>query len=152
MEAAAPSDAEIAYVLAGFVTNVRSLSVDPIIVRANWIDALDHVTTRGARMLDAYARDESPFTKIGRRTVTVVVTKVARVAEDAFEIRWDERILEIGAPTKREGFKGAISIVFSSPDTPRLISKNPLGLYVDRFTWWRDSTGNRANESDSSFQ
>jgi type IV secretion system protein TrbF len=60
MEAAAPSDAEIAYVLVGFVTNVRSLSVDPVVVRANWIDALDHVTARGARMLNAYARDEVP--------------------------------------------------------------------------------------------
>jgi type IV secretory pathway TrbF-like protein len=68
MEATARSDAEIAYVLAGFIRNVRSLSVDPVIVRANWIDALDHVTARGARMLNAYARDESPYTKIGRRT------------------------------------------------------------------------------------
>jgi type IV secretion system protein TrbF len=69
MEAAAPSDAEIAYVLAGFVTNVRSLSVDPVIVRANWIDALDHVTdhvtTRAARMLNAYAGDENPFMRSG---------------------------------------------------------------------------------------
>jgi type IV secretory pathway TrbF-like protein len=139
MEATAPSDAQIAYVLAGFITNVRSLSVDPVVVRANWIDALDHVTARAARMLDAYARDESPFTKIGRRSVTVVVTKVARAAEDAFEIHWKERILETGAPIRRERFTGAVSILFGSPSTANLISKNPLGLYVDRFTWWRDS-------------
>jgi type IV secretion system protein VirB5 len=73
-------------------------------VRANWIDALDHVTARWSRTLNAYARDESPFTKIGRRTVTVVVTKVVRAAEDAFVIRWEERILETGAPVKRERF------------------------------------------------
>ncbi len=139
MEATAPSDAQIAYLLARFVKNVRSLSVDPVAVRANWIDALDHVTARGARTLNDYARDESPFTKIGRRTVTVVVTKVIRAAEDAFEIRWEERILETGTPVNRERFTGAVSIMFSSPNTPGLISKNPLGLYVDRFTWWRDS-------------
>jgi len=34
---------------------------------------------------------------------------------------------------------GAVSILFSSPNASRLISKNPLGLYVDKFTWWRDS-------------
>jgi type IV secretory pathway TrbF-like protein/sugar phosphate permease len=141
MEAAAPSDAEIAYVLAGFVTNVRSLSVDPVIVRANWIDALDHVTARGARMLNSYALDESPFTKIGRRIVTIAVTKVVRAAEDAFEVRWEERILETGAPVRWECFTGAVSILFSSPSTARLISKNPLGLYVDSFTWRRDSIG-----------
>jgi type IV secretory pathway TrbF-like protein/sugar phosphate permease len=140
-EAAALSDAEIAYVLAGFVMNVRSLSVDPVIVRTNWIDALDHVTARGARMLSAYARDENPFMKIGRRIVTVVVTKVVRAAEDAFEIHWEERVLETAAPVKTERFMATISIVLSSPSMPRLISKNPLGTYVDRLTWWRDSIG-----------
>jgi type IV secretory pathway TrbF-like protein/predicted MFS family arabinose efflux permease len=150
MEATAPSDAQIAYFLTGFVKNVKSLSVDPVVVRANWIDALDHVTARGARTLNACARDESPFTKIGRRTVTVVVTKVVRAAEDAFEIRWQERILETGAPVKHERFTGTVSIVVGSPNTPELMSKNPLGLYVDRFTWWRDSIGDRADEWDSS--
>jgi hypothetical protein len=53
MAATAPLDAQIAYVLARFVKNVRSLSVDPIVVRANWIDALDHVTAREARILNA---------------------------------------------------------------------------------------------------
>jgi len=147
MEAAAPSDAEIAYVLARFVTNVRSLSIDPVIVRANWIDALDHVTARGARMLNSYALGESPFTKIGRRTVTIAVTKVVRAAEDAFEIHWEERILETGMPVRRERFTGAVSILFISPSTPRLISKNPLGLYVDSFTWRRrDSIGDASCE------
>jgi type IV secretory pathway TrbF-like protein/nitrate/nitrite transporter NarK len=140
--AAAPSDAQIAYVLSGFVKNVRSLSVDPVVVRGNWIDALDHMTARGAQMLSDYARGESPFTKIGRRSVTVVVTKVVRAAENAFEIRWEERILETGAQVKRERFTGAVSIVFGSPNTPRLISKNLLGLYVDKFSWCWDPIGN----------
>jgi len=141
MEATAPSDAQIAYVLARFVKNVRSLSVDPVVVRANWIDALDHVTTRGAETLNVYARDESPFTKIGRRTVTVAVTKVVRAAKETFEIRWEERILETGAVAKRERFMGAVGIEFSSPNMLRMITKNPHGIYVDRFTWRDDSVG-----------
>jgi type IV secretory pathway TrbF-like protein len=147
MEVAAPSDAEIAYVLAGFVTNVRSLSLDPVVVRANWIDALDHITPQGARMLNAYARDESPLTKIGRRTVTVAVAKVQRVAKDVFDIRWEERVLETGAPVKTERFMATVSIVLSSAIMPRLIRKKPLGLYVDRFTRRRIQSGTRADES-----
>jgi type IV secretion system protein TrbF len=61
MEVTAPSDAQIAYVLAPFINNVRSLSVDPIVVRANWIDALDHVTARRAQMLNAYTRNHGRF-------------------------------------------------------------------------------------------
>jgi type IV secretory pathway TrbF-like protein len=67
------------------------------------------------------------------------VTEIVRRGDDAFEIRWEERILDTSAPVKRERFTGAVSILFSSPNAARLISKNPLGLYVDKFTWWRDS-------------
>jgi type IV secretory pathway TrbF-like protein len=104
-------------------------------------DAPLGITARGARMLNAYAGDGNPFMKIGRRTVTVAVTKVVRAAQDAFEIHWEERILETGAHVRWERFMATISIVLSSPSMPRLISKNPLGIYVDRLTWWRDSIG-----------
>jgi type IV secretory pathway TrbF-like protein len=134
-----PSDAEIAYGVAEFVKEVRTLSVDPVVVRANWIDALDHVTARGAQILNDYAHDESPFTKIGRRTVMVAVTKVVRTAENTFEIRWEEQIIENSEAVRRERFIAAIAIALTSPRASRQISKNPLGLYVDRFTWWRAS-------------
>jgi type IV secretion system protein TrbF len=133
-----PSDAAIAYELAEFVKEVRTLSADPVVVRANWIDALDHVTARGAQILNDYARDESPFTKIGRRTVTVAVTKVVQTDENTFEVRWEEQILDNSAAVRRERFMAAISIAFNSPSVSRPIIKNPLGLYVDRFTWWRE--------------
>ena len=43
-----PADAQIAHHLARFVTLVRSLSIDPIVVRQNWLDAYDYTTDKGA--------------------------------------------------------------------------------------------------------
>jgi type IV secretion system protein TrbF len=137
-----PSEAQIAYALAEFVKDVRSLSADPVVVRANWTDALDHVTARGAQALDAYARDEAPFDKIGRRTVTVLVTKVARTGQDTFDVRWEEQTTENSVTVRHERFTAAISIALHSPNTPALITKNPLGLYIDRFTWCREQAAN----------
>ena len=42
-----PTDAQIAYHLARFIENVRSLSIDPIVVRQNWLRAYDYATDRG---------------------------------------------------------------------------------------------------------
>jgi type IV secretion system protein VirB5 len=80
-----PSDAQIAYFLARFVNNVLSLSVDPIVVRANWLDAPNYVTDRGAQTLNDYARDADPFTKIGIQAITVEVIYVVRASSDSFE-------------------------------------------------------------------
>src|SRR5262249_13643674 len=133
-----PYDAQIAYVLAGFIENVRSLSIDPVVVRANWIDALNYVTPRGARALNAYAGDESPFAKIGRRTIRVEAIEVVRASVDAFDVRWEERTFEAGAVIKRERFACALSVVFKSPNIAGMISRNLLGIYIDRFTWRHD--------------
>ena len=54
-EAAAPyqpKDAQIAHHLARFVALVRSLSIDPIVVRQNWLDAYGYTTDRGAAVLN----------------------------------------------------------------------------------------------------
>ena len=76
-----------------------------------------------------------------RRTITVAVTKVVRSAKDNFEIRWEERISETGAAVRRERFMGAVGTVFNSPNTIRMMTKSPLGIYVGRFTWRHDSVG-----------
>src|ERR1700731_3166851 len=43
-----PTDPQIAWHLARFIENVRSLPADPVIVRQNWLAAYDFVTEKGA--------------------------------------------------------------------------------------------------------
>ncbi len=143
-ETATRFEAQIAYMLARFIKNVRSVSIDPVVVRANWIGALDQATGRGARTLNSYAHDENPFAKIGRHTVTVAITDVARTSGDTFVIRWEEQTIEAGALVKTARFMGVVTVIFQSPTTAGTISTNPLGLYVDRFRWWRNPAGDAA--------
>lgn len=134
-----PSDAQIAYLLARFISNVRSLSTDPLIVRANWMDALNYVTARGAETLSDYARVSNPFIKIGRESVMVDVIYTVRASAESFEIRWRETTYQNGAIAKAETFTGAAQIIVK-PINPAETLRNPLGLYVQAFTWSRDNT------------
>ena len=62
-----PSDAQIAFHLARFVENVRSLSIDPVVVRQSWLKAYDFVTDKAAVTLNEHAREKDPFAKVGTR-------------------------------------------------------------------------------------
>lgn len=141
IEAYQPTDAQIAHFLARFIENVRSLSVDPVIVRTNWLHAYDFVTDRGAQALNEYAREADPFTKIGAKTATAEVTSVVRASNDSFEIRWKESTYENGAVAKTERFTGVVSIILKSPSNAETLRKNPLGLYVHSLNWSRDLIG-----------
>ncbi|HEI6959888.1 TPA: conjugal transfer protein TrbF [Yersinia enterocolitica] len=140
-EAATPyraNDAQIAHHLARFLTLVRSLSIDPVVVRQNWLDAYDYTTDRGAAVLNEYARANDPFARIGRETVTVQINSVVRASEASFQVRWTERRYVNGAAAGVERWTAVVSIVLQTPRTEERLRRNPLGIYVTGLSWSRE--------------
>lgn len=133
-----PTDAQIAYHLARFIENVRSLSIDPIVVRQNWLRAYDYATDRAANTLNDYARENDPFSRVGQRTVTVEVTSIVRSSDDSFELRWREQSFENGVLADTTRYTAVLSIVLQPPRNEEALRKNPLGIYVHALNWSRD--------------
>jgi len=138
-ESYSPSDAQIAFHLARFVENVRALSIDPVVVRQNWLRAYDYVSDRAAVTLNEYARDADPFARIGRQTVAVEMASVLRASESSFQVRWVEHVFEGGASKETRFLTGLFSIVITPPRTVEAVRKNPLGIYVHAFHWSEDA-------------
>ena len=139
-----PVDAQIAYHLAEFIRNSRGVSIDPIVLRQNWLKAYDYATDRASATLNEYARDNDPFADIGNRSVSVDVTSVVRSSDDSFTVRWRETAFRNGAEQAETFWTGTLSIVTSLPRDADTLHRNPLGLYVHGINWSRDlnSRGN----------
>jgi type IV secretion system protein TrbF len=133
-----PTDAQIAYHLARFIENVRSLAIDPIVVRQNWLRAYDYATAQAANTLNEYARENDPFSKVGQRTVTVEVISVVRSSGDSFDVRWREQAYENGTLAGTTRYTAVLSIVLQRPRTEEALRKNPLGIYIHALNWSRD--------------
>ncbi|WP_296560228.1 conjugal transfer protein TrbF [Pigmentiphaga sp.] len=133
-----PGDVQIAYHLANFITRVRSLSIDPIVVRQNWLEAYQYTTDRGAATLNDYARTNDPFARVGKESVTVEVSTVVRASDASFQIRWAERRYVNGAAAGLERWTAVVSIVLQPPRTAERLRQNPLGIYVNGLSWSRE--------------
>ena len=133
-----PNDAQTAHHLARFVGLVRSLSIDPIVVRQSWLDAYDYTTDRGAATLNDYARVADPFSRVGRESITVQVNSVVRASDSSFQVRWAERRYVNGAAAGLEHWTAVLSIVLQTPRTEERLRKNPLGIYVNGLSWSRE--------------
>ena len=133
-----PNDAQTAHHIARFVTLVRSLSIDPIVVRQNWLDAYDYTTDKGAAVLNDYARVNDPFARIGKESVTVQITSVVRASDTSFNVRWTERRYVNGAAAGLERWTAVVSIVLQPPRTEERLRQNPLGIYVNGLSWSRE--------------
>jgi type IV secretion system protein VirB5 len=138
IQAYRPADAQIAHHLERFIRDVRSLPIDPIVLRDNWLEAYDYATERGAATLNEYARANDPFSHVGQNSVAIEVTSVVRASENSFQVRWIERSYANGAPSTTERWTAILSIVIRQPADEQRLRKNPLGLYVDGLNWSRE--------------
>jgi type IV secretion system protein VirB5 len=130
-----PNDAQIAWYLGRFVTNVRSLSTDSVVVRQNWLQAYDFTTDKGAAFLNEYARANDPFADVGNRTVSVQVTSVVRATDSTYQVKWVEQAFSQGALEKTSHWTAMLTVVTQSPRTAEALRKNPLGIYVNSMAW-----------------
>jgi type IV secretion system protein VirB5 len=133
-----PTDPQIAWHLGRFITSVRSVSLDPVLMRQNWLAAYAMVTKRGAAFLDEYARAADPFAEVGTRTVSVEVTSVVRASDRAFQVKWTETAYERGSLAGTSRWTAILAIAVRPPATAETLRQNPLGLYVDGIDWARE--------------
>jgi len=133
-----PTDPQIAWHLARFVANIRSKSLDPVLMRENWLAAYDFATDRGALFLGEYARSSNPFADVGTRTVSVQVTSVIRASDSSFQVTWTESLYERGSLASSSRWTAILTVQLRPPRSAETLRKNPLGLYVEAIDWSRE--------------
>ena len=133
-----PTDPQIAFHLARFIEQVRSLPADPIIVRQNWLRAYEFTTDRGATALNDYARSNDPFTRVGKQQVSVEVSSVIRASRDSFRVAWTERRYENGQLAGTERWTAILTIVIQPPRDAERLRRNPLGVFVTAINWSKE--------------
>jgi len=133
-----PTDPQIAWHLARFTEEVRSIPADPIIVRQNWLRAYDFTTDRGALALNDYARSNDPFTKVGKQQIAVDVSSVIRASPDSFRVAWTERRYQDGSLAETSRWTAILTVVVQPPRDAERLRKNPLGIFVNAINWSRE--------------
>jgi len=133
-----PTDAQIAYHLADFIKKVRSVSLDDIVLRQNWLDAYNFTTDQGAQMLTEHARDHDPFEDVGHRSVSVEIASIVRSSADSFDVRWRETRYRDNVLQDTDTFTAILTITITPPRDEATLHQNPLGVYVHGINWSKD--------------
>lgn len=133
-----PTDPQVAWHLARFIEQTRSIPADPIIVRQNWLRAYEWTTDRGAAALNDYARANDPFTKVGKQQIAVEVSSVIRASPDSFRVAWTQRHFENGQLGATERWTAILTIVIQPPRDAERLKVNPLGIYINAINWSRE--------------
>ena len=138
VQGARATDPMIAWTLARFITDVRTVSTDPVLMRQAWLRAYDFPSAEGAAALSDYARRADPFSQVGKSQTTVAVTSVVRASPDSFRLAWTEQRFEGGQLVATERWTAILTITIKPPRTAEGLRANPLGVFVTALSWSKE--------------
>jgi len=138
VQGARATDPMIAWTLARFITDVRAVSTDPVVMRQAWLRAYDFTDADGAAALSDYARRNDPFAQVGRAQVVVTVSSVVRATPSSFRVAWTEQRYADGQLAGTERWTAILTLVVKPPRTPEGLRVNPLGLFISGISWSKE--------------
>ena len=126
-----PNDPQIAFYLARFIEQVRSIPADAL-------RAYDFTTQGGALALNDYARSNDPFANVGKVQVAIEISSVIRASPSSFRIAWIERRYQDGSLSSTERWSAILTVAVQPPRDADRLRKNPLGIYINAINWSKD--------------
>ena len=137
-----PQTQEIKYFLANFISLVRSVPSDPVLIKQNWLKGYQFLKPKAANALNEQANqdEKSPLKRIGQETLIVQPLSIIQVAGSrSYQARWNETVYNAqGVVTERYVMNGVFTLEIESPRDEKALSINPLGIFISNFQWNRE--------------
>lgn len=129
-----PTIAQQEYFITQFIENIRSLPLDPVVAKQNWLKAYAFLSQRANNQLNELLRQQNPLELLGRKTITIKVSDINPVSNSTFQVDWLETTFDSsGQEEKKENYSGVFTIVTKQPSTQQQILQNPLGIFIVDF-------------------
>lgn len=135
-----PTQAQVGHALSGWIRDVRSKSIDPIVLRQNWLRAYNLTSPRAASFLNTWAQAHDPFADVGREAVNVEVLNVVRRSDRTYDLQWRETRFVNGQQAGTERWRALITTTRQPPRNEAELMKNPLGLKIEDISWTPDAS------------
>lgn len=137
-----PHEPEVRHFLSQWIQRVRSLPLDPVVVKQNWLQAYKFMDGPSARKLNTLVQsdDENAFHKVGEETITVEpISMITLEGGQSFQARWRERVWDKSGSLKdMYTMVAVISVEIIPPKDEEVLLVNPLGIIITSFQWSKE--------------
>jgi len=126
-------EAAIHFQIRTFVSNIRTVSTDYMIVYNNIDDCFYMTTYNYTPIMKKMLLDNSPFDLVGKIRRSVEFESILLITEHSYTVNWIETVIETSSTTpKKTKYRAVVTVRFITP-TESTIKKNPLGIYIESF-------------------
>jgi type IV secretory pathway TrbF-like protein len=137
-----PGPMEVKFFLAQFIRYVRAVSLDPVVIKQNWLRAYSLLRPEAAGLLNELTQKDpnSPLAKIGKVLVSVQPLSILQIPEtNSYQLRWKETVFAShGTKLEEYTMLATFIIEFAPPSNEQTLQDNPLGIFIKSFQWNRE--------------
>lgn len=136
-----PKEAEINYFLGQFVTKLRSIPTDRVMLRKNAEDAYMFLTSKAQSSVDAQIRKDYMERVKNGEIISVELISITKSGSDkSYHLRWIEKSFSAtGVLKSSTNMFGILTIKIETPQNASVLMINPLGIYIDEINWSKES-------------
>jgi type IV secretion system protein VirB5 len=127
-------DSAVFYQVRKFITNIRSIPVDPYVLNTNILECYAMATSSYEQILTRNLRANSPFPLVGKIRRSVEIESALRITGSSYQVDWYETVSESGGSPSRVKMRALITVRLITPE-PSFIKDNPLGIFIEACEW-----------------
>lgn len=132
-----PTEAAEKYFVQQLVVNLKSRPKDPVVLRKQLEQARALLTAGAADKMDVYLQEDDPLGANAGRLVSVDIESIVKESKDTYQVSWKEKYAGDFSGPRTAKFTGLFTLRMGRPHDEAELRKNPLGIYIDHFSWSR---------------
>jgi type IV secretion system protein VirB5 len=124
------------YFLSRFVMLAREIPADAVLLRDNMNKLFQLVSMQGKALLSEQFKEKSPSAEFLEKNRALKIESVLAVSEGMYYVNWREAEYDKqGQKTAEYTMRGTFKIALLEPKSEGQIKENPLGIFIDYFSW-----------------
>ena len=128
----------IAFFLSRFVMLAREIPADAVLIRDNMNKLFQLVSMQGKALLTNKFKEKSPSNEFMEKNRALKIASVLAVSEGVYQVDWFEAEYDKqGQKMAEYPMRGTFKIALLEPKSEGQIRENPLGIFIDYFSWTR---------------
>jgi len=133
-----PSVESIKYFLYQWIKRTRGLSPDIVLLESQVRDAYGMLSSQGANKLSYYIKETKPLDRVmNGESMSVDFVSFHSLTKTTHQLTWEETLFVNGKFKNKVMMSAVFTIALSTPKDEEALLVNPLGIYIDDFSWDR---------------
>jgi type IV secretion system protein TrbF len=126
----------VSFFLSRFVMLAREIPADAVLIRENMHKLFQLVSTQGKALLAEKFKEKSPSDEFIEKNRALKIASVLEVSKGVYHVDWFEAEYDKNGQKLAEyPMRGTFKIAMLEPKTDAQMRENPLGIFVDFFSW-----------------